>query len=434
MKELSIEEKAKAYDNALKVLHKYDGANIMFSQSLKEEMFSELKESEDEKMRKDLIIYLRSILSNKKYGDKFIEDWIAWLEAKGEQNPTDKVEPKFKDGDWVVWDNKISCHIDNIYQGKESLMYTITDAHNMTRNYSVKGFDNNSHLWTIEDAKDGDVLINWSNTAFIFKAIEDETVKFHIAYNEKWDEIKTPSTKLSHLGLPEPQFEFHPATKEQRDQLEKAMADAGYTFDFEKKELKKIEQKPIEDVDLPEFESYLCLMFQKFRTKGVCTNGEIIDFVKEYSQKLKDTLCHAWNEEDEEEASYIADFIENLLKKEKLVSKKTMIMEEMVAWLRDIKYRYLPKPEQGWGEEDEIARKALINLVEIYYGGCIDKTEKNRLLNLLKSLKERYTWRPSEEQMDALHDAAVYVDKSMFPYPKGILMKLYKQLKKLRDE
>ena len=30
-----------------------------------------------------------------------------------------------------------------------------------------------------------------------------------------------------------------PATKEQRDALEKAMADAGYTFDFEKKELKK---------------------------------------------------------------------------------------------------------------------------------------------------------------------------------------------------
>ena len=43
-------------------------------------------------------------------------------------------------------------------------------------------------------------------------------------------------------------------------------------------------------------------------------------------------------------------------------------------------------------------------------------------------------WKPSEEQLNALHDAAVYVDKSMFPYPKGILMKLYKQLKKLREE
>ena len=52
-----------------------------------ERIFPELKESEDEKIRKDLIIYLRSILSNKKYGDKFIESWIAWLEKQGEQKP-----------------------------------------------------------------------------------------------------------------------------------------------------------------------------------------------------------------------------------------------------------------------------------------------------------------------------------------------------------
>lgn len=48
----------------------------------------------------------------------------------------------------------------------------------------------------------------------------------------------------------------------------------------------------------------------------------------------------------------------------------------------------------------------------------------------LKSLESK--WKPSDEQLDALHDAAVYVDKSMFPYPKGILMKLYEQLKKLK--
>lgn len=41
-------------------------------------------------------------------------------------------------------------------------------------------------------------------------------------------------------------------------------------------------------------------MLQKFRTKGICTNGEIIDYVNEHVQKLKDILCHAWSEEDEE--------------------------------------------------------------------------------------------------------------------------------------
>jgi hypothetical protein len=50
-----------------------------------ESLFPELAENEDKRIRKDLIIYLRSILSNKKYGDKFIEDWIAWLEKQGEK-------------------------------------------------------------------------------------------------------------------------------------------------------------------------------------------------------------------------------------------------------------------------------------------------------------------------------------------------------------
>ena len=41
----------------------------------------------------------------------------------------------------------------------------------------------------------------------------------------------------------------YPATKEQRDQLKKAMTDAGYTFDFDKKELKEIEDEEYNDED-----------------------------------------------------------------------------------------------------------------------------------------------------------------------------------------
>ena len=92
MEELSIEQKAKRYDEALKVLHKYDGANIMFSQSLKEEMFPELKESEDEMVRKELLQIAKEsedsfymvMTPNKR------ERLIAWLEKQGEQEPTDE--------------------------------------------------------------------------------------------------------------------------------------------------------------------------------------------------------------------------------------------------------------------------------------------------------------------------------------------------------
>jgi len=42
-------------------------------------------------------------------------------------------------------------------------------------------------------------------------------------------------------------------------------------------------------------------------------------------------------------------------------------------------------------------------------------------------------WKPNDKQLNALHDAAMYVDKSMFPY-KRTLMKLYKLLEKLKEE
>lgn len=81
MKELSIEERAKAYDSLREKIA------IRFGSNVAKEIFSEFDESDDERIRKDLIIYLRSILSNKKYGDKFIEDWITWLEKQGKTFP-----------------------------------------------------------------------------------------------------------------------------------------------------------------------------------------------------------------------------------------------------------------------------------------------------------------------------------------------------------
>ena len=76
---MTQEEKAKAYDNVREKIVVRFGSNVA------NEIFSEYEEPDDERIRKDLILYLKSILSNKKYGDKFIEDWIAWLEKQGEQ-------------------------------------------------------------------------------------------------------------------------------------------------------------------------------------------------------------------------------------------------------------------------------------------------------------------------------------------------------------
>ena len=87
MEGLSIEEKAKAYDEAIKraksiikITANQDEA-IGFANTI----FPELAESEDEKTREELITHCRNIKCVTKEGAEKIAKWIAWLEKQGEQ-------------------------------------------------------------------------------------------------------------------------------------------------------------------------------------------------------------------------------------------------------------------------------------------------------------------------------------------------------------
>ena len=55
----------------------------------------ELQESEDERIRKELIDYIYRLTVTHNNIDKY-NTWIEWLEKQGEQKPFNKVEPKFK--------------------------------------------------------------------------------------------------------------------------------------------------------------------------------------------------------------------------------------------------------------------------------------------------------------------------------------------------
>ena len=73
---------------------------------------------------------------------------------------------------------------------------------------------------------------------------------------------------------------FYPATKEQREILMKAMTDAGYEWDAEKKELKKIgESENIKNQIMSEITD---LVKDYIRQKSTCDNedGDIIIFSK----------------------------------------------------------------------------------------------------------------------------------------------------------
>ena len=117
-------------------------------------IFPELAESEDERIRKWLIEVVEEVRKSNPTNvehNGMCSEAIAFLEKQGEQKPTDKVKPRFKVGDWIT--NGIDTKkIIGIELKNEDYLFEngISD---------ISLADNISHLWTIEDAKDGDVLV-----------------------------------------------------------------------------------------------------------------------------------------------------------------------------------------------------------------------------------------------------------------------------------
>ena len=317
---MTQEEKAKAYDEAIRkakiTLGCCNSASIITEHTIYD-IFPELKKSEDERIRKELIEFIKS-------RGGFKQEWIAWLEKQGERkeinlveilkhypretelysplygklwlakvdekneiitcykyplnkgctraileqeetvsfysngttglpdfniskdcmlflydiekqgekNPTDKVEPKFKVGD-LIKHNKanIICKVISVNSGS----YYVE---NIERSGGIELFnaEQNFHFWTIEDAKDGDVLFmdnGSANCIFIYKSFNNGIINKYGSYNNFGFEGEHYLVLNDGYAIP--------ATKEQRELLFQKMKEAGYEWDTEKKELKKIE-------------------------------------------------------------------------------------------------------------------------------------------------------------------------------------------------
>ena len=227
---MTEKEKAKAYDEAIR------RAKKLYSNEIVEEIFPELKESEDEKIKKAIIEFFESEDNNTTYSLVQKKDIISWLEKQG-KNSTDKT-PKFKVGDWVIFTTT-----GNLYQveKKENYEYTLRDIHGGS--FCVS-FSNEELIrkWTIQDAKDGDIICYRDEISLYKNEIKNcnkqDTIFGGFVYYCCYDG-KRFITNSFYLLTEQDEIDIYPATKEQRDALMKAMNNAGYEWDTEKKELKK---------------------------------------------------------------------------------------------------------------------------------------------------------------------------------------------------
>lgn len=385
----------KKYKNALECARQeYNTTENVERKQWLEELFPELKESEDKKIRKALVDALNKNLGNgiEKYGTT-LNAALAWLEKQcytkkdiddaylkgicdtkhelekqGEQkpvidfkaknwyvskvdgkihdmtyNPTDKVEPKFKVGDWIVDNHGIVNQVTSTTDDGYGLaLYDGTYVSGCWKDYY--------HLWTIQDAKDGDVIVDKYNNIGIFKECKDIYWLSHI-YLGCDGELRG-----FNVGPYHEQDDTHPATKEQRATLFAKMQEYGYQWDAEKKELKKIN-------------SYCQENCKGYQETGKC---------------FADGGC-------------------------------------------DAKRKAEQKSEPAWSDEDEGMKENIEGALDCYESMVTEDWEKEK--EWLKSLKDKITWKPSEEQMDALLGIMIEFGVKYIDY--NTLESLYNDLKKL---
>ena len=390
MKELSIEEKAKAYDEALKVLHKYDGANIMFSQDLKEEMFPELKEPEDDRVRKAIINHFEEIANRneqswinldipyildwlKRQGDKFqywkpseeqlealdyaynlcpdtergnyyegvletlIDDLYKLSEKKRENKPDDKIEPIFKVGDTIHYkeeDTIFPMVIDRIsggyYEcdgGKCCININFQDYYELVKQTSTLSEEDEEHVNSLLKRLEGLCRKEFTTTRF--------------AINEDEDWLKS----LKYRVQP-------------------------------KQELSKEDEIAIDD-------ALWC-----------CKQAASI-------AKDENDMGNAWYAEH---------------------------------WLKTLKYKTHSLPQQEWGEEVEAAIRLLKGITEEQEKDYCPYNANNlrKAAQYLETCRPQTTWKPSNEQLEALEHSLGDYNITIFEDRHKILKSLYQDLKKLK--
>ena len=405
---MTQEQKAKAHDESLERAKEYlNSPRTCFDIEQLYNIFPELKESEDERIRGAIMHFISHTPTVPK-GIINKEQMLAWLEKqgkrdaryenleelleadtiyqmamndamvneakekavkalselgigkllgfekKGEQNHSEQdlemvVEPKFKVGDWVI-----------LTAGELSDTIQIADFDTNRKQYwfndgSYLGIVDEEclHHWTIQDAKDGDVLVSQYNQPFIYNGnYNDYKVGAYCGIEYTGEQF---IDTYAEICWADNKF-IKPATKEQRELLFQKMKESGYEWDAEKKELKLL-----------------------------ITNGG--DFESETCKQNP-----AWGEEDELQMQGIIDLLPGLTIRHN--------------WLKSLKDRVQPKQE--WDEDDERSIRDCIFYLKSakkYFDTdesiLFDEQWFNLCIDWLKSLyhkvKLQNTWKPGLE-------------------------------------
>ena len=366
---------------------------------------------------------------------------------------TSSQKPKFKSGDWIVHQGTENIYqvltiIDNQYQLRYGDTYTVQKCADV---------DRCARLWDVaKDAKDGDVLsYRDGQWIFIYKEkIDDSSFCYHTLYSTIHQDLTINDAAFTLLS-----DAITLATKEQRDLLFSKMKEAGYEWDAINKLVTKTDDAESKDENMiKELLIYLDWLDgrKNYAPRGVYSIKEMLAWVKKqgnlvkyYEDKLDRCACNNFNkgykkalEKQGEQKSFARYKVGDTIYYNSFGRLVSFVIANVVedgtdnpmyedkdgdsVFQNDIVHYEcaMKRGEQksAWSEEDENQLAAAINIVANSGHTCTS--------DWLKSIKDRYTWKPSDSQIECLSDAIKHYNSQ--GYTASILKELLDVLKKLK--
>ena len=410
-------EYEKKYKEALERAKKYKLKEDLI---ITQDIFPELAESEDEKIRKALIKFFALSDDNADYQccGVHYKDIVAWLE-KQEQKEYGWSEESDDD----AWLNDIVSKVESDLQLNKAEINWLK---------SIKGkLHKEIHYWTEEEIEPiiSDYLRGTEHYGGMIgrlRCLRPKSLERQ-GEQEAWSEedkkmLKWVTGYLENKMLNTPISEERTACKNAIAWFKKLEGEQKPTNKVEQKKLKKTKFKTEDRVI--GIVSGMQYYITEVCDDHYCTeSGCIIMFCAQENFELYKQKPAEWSISDFRTWQYIVSDV--LTKKDGIgqyldngeCKKIAKYMQE--EWSKKLSTEQKP----AWSEDDTILIDNCISLIEDIPG-----TEEEQ--NWLKSLKERYAWKPSDEQMDALL-VKIPIENSCNKVD-NILKSLYSDLKKLK--
>jgi hypothetical protein len=409
MKELSIEEKAKAYDEAIERAKQL--SKELTVDDIVEEIFPALKESEDEKIRKQIKQFIRS--RGMSLAQSKVDSWIAWIEKQGE---TDKESYEISE--------KEKC---DFVSGQFIECRKSFDEFKEDNSYWFEYVGNDTYIGRSDNILNKKFHITPRQLYCLF------TQEHCPKENNVNEETNAPTGYGKYVDecLNEAAKHFY---SEGEDTY--SVADLFYAgIRCGKSWLEK--QSESTEINPSEFDSQLNRLLGQFKSLPKEELASSLSFYLNVVQNdgtYKEEKQGEQKPVDKVEPKFkVGDII--IHKEQGCTCKITAIDTATAEYgVSECNGTHLPfdfqdawelVEQKPWSEEDESMRIKCIGIFETY---CAE--DASRLITWFKSLKDRYTWKPSITQLNALS----IVSKGNAPDDIEAIVSLYNDLKKLREE